>query len=36
MKGYIVSTGYMGWVPSLGRYILFCTEKEYEEYAFTE
>lgn len=31
MKGYTVSTGYMGYIPEMG-YILFCTQKEYEEY----
>ena len=30
MKGYIVSAGYMGWIGK--KYILFATEKEYEEY----
>lgn len=31
MKGYLVSTGYMGYMPSLGNYILFATQAEYEE-----
>ena len=31
-KGYLVSSGYMGYVEELGRYILFCTEDEYLEY----
>lgn len=31
-KGYLVSCGYMGWVPAYGRYLLFCTEEEYAEY----
>lgn len=32
MKGYVIQSGYMGWVPSLGRYILFATEGDYVEY----
>lgn len=32
MDGYFVPTGYMGFVPWLGRYILFATEQEYVEY----
>ena len=32
MKGYWISTGYMGWDPIDKVYILFPTEKEYEEY----
>lgn len=31
MKGYTVSTGYMGYIPEMG-YILFSTQNEYEEY----
>lgn len=31
MKGYNVADGYMGYMPSLGNYILFATEQEYEE-----
>ena len=30
MKGYYVSTGYMGYVK--GKYILFVNESEYYEY----
>ncbi len=30
MKGYITSSGYMGFVEN--RYILFVSEEEYEEY----
>lgn len=30
MKGYVVSSGYMGYVD--GKYILFATEEEYKEY----
>lgn len=30
MKGYLVATGYYGLVN--GRYMLFATEAEYEEY----
>ena len=31
MKGYAVSTGYMGHIGN-GRYMLFATEEEYKEY----
>lgn len=31
-NGYVISSGYMGFVEELGRYILFCTEDEYLEY----
>ena len=31
MKGYIVNSGYMGYIPDKG-YSLFSTQKEYEEY----
>lgn len=31
MKGYTVNVGYRGYIPGMG-YILFSTEKEYEEY----
>lgn len=31
MKGYVVPFGYMGWIPSEGRYRLFATEAEYAE-----
>ncbi len=30
MRGYLVSSGYMGWVN--GRWMLFATEDEYLEY----
>lgn len=30
MKGYYISTGYMGWVDNM--YMLFATEEEYREY----
>ena len=30
MKGFVVSNGYMGLVG--GRYMLFASENEYEEY----
>lgn len=30
MKGYVVDTGYMGYVN--GRYILFASESDYREY----
>lgn len=32
MKGYLISTGYMGYVPSEKRYIEFPTEEAYKEY----
>lgn len=33
MKGYIIASGYMGYLPSIGKYLLFPTEEEYvEEY----
>lgn len=31
MKGYVVSTGYMGYFPEIGKYLLFATEAEYAE-----
>lgn len=31
MKGYDVPTGYMGWIPSLNRYVLFPCQGDYEE-----
>ena len=30
MKGYCIAEGYMGYVD--GRYMLFASEEEYEEY----
>ena len=30
MKGYVVNSGYMGFVD--GKYMLFATEEEYREY----
>ena len=30
MRGYLVSSGYMGWVNN--RWMLFATEDEYLEY----
>ena len=32
VKGYLVKAGYMGWVDSCSRFILFATEEEYLEY----
>ena len=29
MKGYAIASGYMGYVPSKGKYMLFDTENEY-------
>jgi hypothetical protein len=34
MKGYLSSNGYMGFVN--GRYMLFTSEAEYEEYMTQE
>lgn len=31
MKGYVVSTGYMGYFPEIGKYLLFATEAEYAD-----
>lgn len=31
-KGFIVGSGYEGWVPWLNRYVLFPTEDEYLRY----
>lgn len=31
LKGYYVKYGYMGWVPELNRYLLFCSDTEYLE-----
>jgi hypothetical protein len=30
MKGYVVASGYMGYVD--GRYILFANEEDYRDY----
>ena len=30
MEGYVVETGYMGYVD--GRYMLFADEEDYEDY----
>ena len=32
MYGYLVSDGYMGFVPWLNRMLKFATEGEYKEY----
>lgn len=32
MKGYYTNAGFMGFVPWLGRYILFSTESDYVEF----
>ena len=29
MKGYVVPSGYMGYLPSVGKYLLFATEEDY-------
>lgn len=31
-KGYVVQSGYMGYVEDEGRYILFATEDDYQDY----
>lgn len=35
-KGYVVHSGYMGYIPSEGRYMLFATEMDYAEYMAEE
>ena len=32
MKGYVVKSGYMGYIHTEDRYMLFATEDEYAEY----
>lgn len=32
MKGYYTKDGYMGYIPSKKKFMLFATEEEYEEY----
>ena len=32
MKGYVTSSGYMGYDPETKRYFLFATEEEYKEF----
>lgn len=32
MKGFYTNYSYHGWIPWLGRYMVFATEGEYEEY----
>ena len=32
MKGYAVNSGYMGYIHTEGRYMLFATEDDYVEY----
>lgn len=31
-KGYVVASGYMGYVEDLNKYLLFPTEEEYNEW----
>ena len=31
-KGYVVQSGYMGYVKDEGRYILFASEVDYQDY----
>ena len=32
MKGYYTSSGYMGFVPVMNKYLLFATEADYAEW----
>ena len=32
MKGYVVPSGYMGWIPESGSYMLFASETDYIEF----
>lgn len=32
MKGYNVSDGYMGYLPSIDDYVLFASEADYRDY----
>ncbi len=32
MKGYTTQSGYMGYVPSFDKYILFASEADYIDY----
>ena len=32
LKGYNVSSGYMGWIEELKKYMLFANESDYREY----
>lgn len=32
MRGYLTSIGYMGYIPTLGKYRLFATESDYVEW----
>ena len=34
MKGYVVTAGYMGYVN--GRYMLFASEEDYQEYCYED
>lgn len=36
MKGYPTLFGYMGYVPSMHKYVLFATEDEYREFYMEE
>lgn len=36
MKGYYVASGYMGYVVSENRWILFASETDYKEYITRE
>ena len=31
-KGYLVDSGYMGYVPDSHEYLLFASESDYDEY----
>lgn len=32
MKGYFLDCGFMGWIPSKEKYMLFVSDTEYYEY----
>lgn len=32
LKGYHVGSGYMGWIDSEKRYVLFATEEDYKDF----
>ena len=36
MKGYNTFEGYMGWIPSENRYMLFASERDYIDYMTEE
>ena len=32
MKGYLTQSGFMGYIPSYNKYILFASESDYIEF----